>query len=99
METRSVHYGELRPCRTAFIDAHTPSSDQKENYTIIGGGVSESADPHVHITETPGVNISSPKTPKLVGWSWARTASCMTAKGADLARGLIWPRRCSELIL
>ena len=89
METRIVHYGELRPCRTAFIDAHTPSSDQKENFTIIGGGVYESGDPHVHITETPGVNIGaagqppkcrkSPKTPKLVGWSWARTASCMTA--------------------
>ena len=36
-----VRYAELVPRRTAFIDAHTPGSDQKENFTIIGGGVSE----------------------------------------------------------
>ena len=54
MEERIVRYGELVPCRTAFIDAHTPGSDQKENFTIIGGGVSESPDQHVHIKETPG---------------------------------------------
>ena len=28
-----VRYGELQPCRSAFIDAHTPGSDQKENFT------------------------------------------------------------------
>ena len=36
MESRIVRYGDLVPCRTAFIDAHTPGSDQKENFTIIG---------------------------------------------------------------
>ena len=41
MERLIVRYGELVPCKTAFIDAHTPGSDQKENFTIIGGGVSE----------------------------------------------------------
>ena len=59
MEQRIVRYGDLVPCRTAFIDAHTPGSDQKENFTIIGGGVSESADQHVHIKDTPGFNIGS----------------------------------------
>ncbi|MEX1663435.1 cupin domain-containing protein [Thioclava sp. 15-R06ZXC-3] len=63
METRIVRYGELKPCCTAFIDAHTPGSDQKENFTIIGGGVSESADQHVHITETPGYNIGAAGQP------------------------------------
>ncbi len=58
-----VRYGELRPCKTAFIDAHTPGSDQKENFTIIGGGVSESADQHVHITATPGFNIGAAGQP------------------------------------
>ncbi|MEL6702084.1 MAG: cupin, partial [Pseudomonadota bacterium] len=24
MEARIVRYGELQPCKTAFIDAHTP---------------------------------------------------------------------------
>ena len=39
IEKRIVRYGELKPCKTAFIDAHTPGPDQKENFTIIGGGV------------------------------------------------------------
>ena len=40
MEARIVRYGDLIPCKTAFIDAHTPGSNQKENFTIIGGVVS-----------------------------------------------------------
>lgn len=63
METRIVRYGDLRPCRTAFIDAHTPGSDLKENFTIIGAGVTESADQHVHIKETPGFNIGAAGQP------------------------------------
>ncbi len=63
MAARIVRYGELIPCKTAFIDAHTPGSDQKENFTIIGGGVSESADQHVHIKETPGFNIGAAGQP------------------------------------
>lgn len=62
-EQRIVRYGELVPCKTAFIDAHTPGSDQKENFTIIGGGVSESPDQHVHIRETPGFNIGAAGQP------------------------------------
>lgn len=60
---RIVRHGELVPCRTAFIDTHTPGSDQKENFTIIGGGVSESADQHVHIVDTPGFNIGAAGQP------------------------------------
>lgn len=60
---RIVRYGDLVPCKTAFIDTHTPGSDQKENFTIIGGGVSESADQHVHIKETPGFNIGAAGQP------------------------------------
>jgi mannose-6-phosphate isomerase-like protein (cupin superfamily) len=63
MESRIVRYGELRPCKTAFIDAHTPGSNQKENFTIIGGGVSESPDQHVHIKDTPGFNIGAAGQP------------------------------------
>jgi mannose-6-phosphate isomerase-like protein (cupin superfamily) len=63
MTSRIVRYGELKPCRTAFIDAHTPGSDQKENFTIIGAGVSEAADQHVHIRETPGFNIGAAGQP------------------------------------
>lgn len=63
MESRIVRYGDLQPCKTAFIDAHTPGSDQKENFTIIGGGVSESPDQHVHITIQHGFNIGAAGQP------------------------------------
>ncbi len=63
LEARIVRYGDLRPCKSAFIDAHTPGSDQKENFTIIGGGVSESPDQHVHLRETPGFNIGAAGQP------------------------------------
>ncbi len=62
-QSRIVRYGDLMPCKTAFIDAHTPGSDQKENFTIIGGGVSESPDQHVHINDTPGFNIGAAGQP------------------------------------
>ncbi|RMH40988.1 MAG: cupin domain-containing protein [Alphaproteobacteria bacterium] len=63
MEARIVRYGDLKPCRTAFIDAHTPGSDRKENFTIIGAGVTESPHQHVHIHETPGFNIGAAGQP------------------------------------
>ncbi len=63
MANRIVRYGELVPCKTAFIDAHTPGSDQKENFTIIGGGVSESPDQHVHIAIPHGFNIGAAGQP------------------------------------
>jgi len=60
---RIVRYGDLQPCKTAFIDAHTPGSDQKENFTIIGGGVSESPDQHVHLSDKVGFNIGAAGQP------------------------------------
>ncbi len=63
LSDRIVRYGELQPCKTAFIDAHTPGSDQKENFTIIGGGVSESPDQHVHISIPHGFNIGAAGQP------------------------------------
>ena len=63
MEKKIVRYGSLKPCKTAFIDAHTPGSDQKENFTILGGGVSESPDQHVHINEKVGFNIGAAGQP------------------------------------
>jgi quercetin dioxygenase-like cupin family protein len=66
MEKRIVRYGDLQPCKTAFIDAHTPGSDQKENFTIIGGGVSESPDQHVHIGIPHGFNIGAAGQPPRV---------------------------------
>jgi quercetin dioxygenase-like cupin family protein len=53
----------LKPCKTAFIDAHMPGSDQKDNFTIVGGGVSESPAQHVHITDKIGFNIGAAGQP------------------------------------
>ena len=63
MEKRIVRYGDLTPCKTAFIDARTPGNDQKENFCIIGAGVSENPDQVVHIMETPGFNIGAAGQP------------------------------------
>ncbi|WP_204115801.1 cupin [Shimia biformata] len=63
IHSRIVRYGDLQPCKTAFIDAHTPGSDKKENFTIVGGGVSESPDQHVHITDKIGFNIGAAGQP------------------------------------
>ncbi len=63
MAARLVRYADLVPCRTAFIDTRTPGSTEKENFTIIGPGVSESADQHVHITEKHGFNIGAARQP------------------------------------
>lgn len=66
MEKRIVRYGELQPCKTVFIDAHTPGPNQKDNFTIIGGGVSESPDQHVHIGILHGFNIGAAGQPPRV---------------------------------
>lgn len=63
IESRIVRYGQLQPCKTAFIDAHTPGSNKKENFTIIGQGVSESPDQHVHINIPHGFNIGAAGQP------------------------------------
>lgn len=63
LKSRVVRYGELIPCTTAFIDARTPGSDAKENFTIIGPGVAENPDQHVHIREPHGFNIGGARQP------------------------------------
>lgn len=63
MEQRLVRYADLVPCRTAFLDTRTPGSTEKENFTIIGPGVSESTDQFVHITEKHGFNIGAARQP------------------------------------
>ena len=60
---RLVRYAELRPCTTAFIDTRTPGSAEKENFTIIGPGVAESPDQHVHIEIPHGFNIGGARQP------------------------------------
>jgi mannose-6-phosphate isomerase-like protein (cupin superfamily) len=63
MTERQVRYDDLRPCLNAFVDTYTPGSDQKENFTIIGPGVAEHPDQHVHISKAHGFNIGGARQP------------------------------------
>ena len=63
LDERLVRYDELKPCTTAFIDTRTPGSALKENFTIVGPGVAESPDQHVHIDIPHGFNIGGARQP------------------------------------
>ena len=63
MEARVVRYADLAPCYNAFIDCRTPGSEAKENFTIIGPGVSENPAQHVHIAEPHGFNVGGARQP------------------------------------
>ena len=63
IEARIVRYADLVPCRDAFIDTRSPGSDRKENFTIIGPGVAENPNQHVHINEPHGFNIGGARQP------------------------------------
>ena len=63
MERRIVRYADLRPCYNAFIDTRTPGSEAKENFTLIGPGVSENPEQYVHISEPHGFNIGGARQP------------------------------------
>ena len=63
LSQRLVRYRDLIPCYNAFIDCRTPGSEAKENFTIIGPGVSENPEQHVHIAEPHGYNIGGARQP------------------------------------
>jgi mannose-6-phosphate isomerase-like protein (cupin superfamily) len=63
LDRRLIRYADLIPCRNAFVDSRTPGSDQKENFTLIGPGVSENPNQHVHIAEPHGFNIGGARQP------------------------------------
>jgi mannose-6-phosphate isomerase-like protein (cupin superfamily) len=63
MMRRHVRYAELQPCTSAFIDTRSPGSERKENFTIIGPGVAENPEQHVHIRIPHGFNIGGARQP------------------------------------
>jgi mannose-6-phosphate isomerase-like protein (cupin superfamily) len=60
---RVILFEDLVADRTAFIDAKTPGSDKKENYTIIGPGVSESSKRVINLVEAHGFNFGAAAMP------------------------------------
>ena len=63
IDNRLIKYSDLKPCTSAFIDTRSPGSDQKENFTLIGPGVAENPDQHVHISIPHGFNIGGARQP------------------------------------
>lgn len=51
---RLIKRSELVACREAFIDCKVPGSELKENYSIIGAGVTQSSEQVVNLEEPHG---------------------------------------------
>jgi quercetin dioxygenase-like cupin family protein len=60
---RTIRRNALVPCAQAFIDCRTPGSDRKENYALIGPGVSQSADQFVNLQIPHGYNLGGAAMP------------------------------------
>lgn len=60
---RTIRRSALVSCNQAFIDCRTPGSDKKENYALIGPGVSQSADQFVNLDILHGYNVGAAAMP------------------------------------
>ncbi len=55
--SRVIRREDLVPCKMAFIDCKMPGSQLKENYSLIGPGVTQSAEQVVDLTEPHGFSL------------------------------------------
>ena len=62
-ERRLIKRSDYVSCSVAFIDCKTPGSHLKENYSLIGPGVTSSADQVVNLREPHGFNIGAAAMP------------------------------------
>jgi len=60
---RTIRRADYVSCAQAFIDYKTPGSESKENYSIIGPGVAQSAEQVVNLTEPHGFNVGAAAMP------------------------------------
>ena len=63
-EKSTIKSQDYVACANAFIDCRTPGSDKKENYSMIGPGVTQSSDQFVNLAERHGFNIGGAAMPK-----------------------------------
>jgi len=56
-QRRLVRRSDMVACKLAFIDCKMPGSERKENYSLIGAGVSQSVDQVVNIVEPHGFSL------------------------------------------
>jgi mannose-6-phosphate isomerase-like protein (cupin superfamily) len=64
LRRRTILRSDWVPCKAAFIDCRTPGSDQKDNYSFIGPGVSQNADQFVNLKDPHGFNLGAAGMPK-----------------------------------
>lgn len=62
-EARHVKRDDYVSCTVAFIDCKKPGSHLKENYSIIGPGVTSSAEQVINLPEAHGFNIGAAAMP------------------------------------
>ena len=60
---RLIRRSDMVACKLAFIDCKMPGSTDKENYSLIGPGVTQSADQVVNITEPHGFSVGAAAMP------------------------------------
>ena len=54
---RLIQRSDMVACKLAFIDCKMPGSERKENYSLVGAGVTQSRDQVVNITEPHGFSL------------------------------------------
>ena len=62
-QARHIKREDYVSCTVAFIDCKKPGSDTKENYSIIGPGVTSSDDQIINLPEAHGFNIGAAAMP------------------------------------
>ena len=62
-DARHIRRDDYVSCTVAFIDCKKPGSHLKENYSIIGPGVTSSADQVINLPEAHGFNIGAAAMP------------------------------------
>ncbi|MFW0795224.1 cupin domain-containing protein [Gordonia sp. CPCC 205515] len=63
LRRRTILRSEFVSCNQAFIDCRTPGSDRKQNYSMIGRGVSQSSGQFVNLAEPHGFQIGAAAMP------------------------------------
>lgn len=64
LRRRTIRATDYVSCAEAFIDCRTPGSDRKENYSIIGSGVTQNAAQVVNLTDPHGFQIGAAAMPR-----------------------------------
>ena len=54
---RLIKRSDMVACKVAFIDCKMPGSERKENYSLVGPGVTQSHDQVVNLTEPHGFSL------------------------------------------